>query len=145
MKDELLGMIKKAMLSKNEVELRTLRLIKTKFTEFETSKDAKPLTPDVEIDILKKMVKERNDSIEKYTEAGRLDLVKQEQDECNFISTFIPKQITEEELKNSIIKIKELNNLTDMKGMGCVMTNLKTQYGSTFDAKSASDIYKSLI
>lgn len=145
MKDELLSMIKKAMLSKNEVELRTLRLIKTKFTEFETSKDDKPLTPDAEIDILKKMVKERNDSIEKYTEAGRLDLVKQEQDECNFISTFIPKQITEEELKNSIIKIKELNNLTDMKGMGCVMTNLKTQYGSTFDAKSASDIYKSLI
>lgn len=145
MKDELLGMIKKAMLSKNEIELRTLRLIKTKFTEYETAKDAKPLTPDVEIDILKKMVKERNDSIEKYTEAGRLDLVKQEQDECDIISTFIPKQITQDELKNAIIKIKELNNLTDMKGMGCVMSNLKTQYGSTFDAKSASDIYKSLI
>lgn len=145
MKEDLLEMIKKAMLSKNETELRVLRLIKTKFMEYETAKGAKPLTSETEIDVLKKMVKERKDSIEKYREAGRLDLVKQEQDECDFISTFIPKQVSEEELKETIIKIINLNNLSDMKGMGCVMTNLKTQYGTSFDSKTASDIYKSLI
>ena len=105
MKEELLGLIKKAMLSKNAVQLRTLRLIKTEFGEFEKAKDAKVLTPEAEIGIINKMVKERNDSIEKYTEAGRLDLVQQEQDEKDFLMTFLPTQMSDGLI---LQKIKEL-------------------------------------
>lgn len=145
MKEQILNMIKKAMLSKNEVGLRTLRLIKTEFSNFENTKNATELTPDAEINILKKMVKERMYSIEEYSKANRLDLVSREQEEIDFISQFIPKSISKDELKGAIVAIIMVNKLSDMKGMGVVMTNLKSQYGSAFDGKTAGEIYKELI
>lgn len=145
MKEQILNMIKKAMLSKNEVELRTLRLIKTEFSNFENAKNATELTPDAEITILKKMVKERMQSIEEYTKGSRPDLIKKEQEEIDFINKFIPKNISDDELKGAIIAIIMVNKLSDMKGMGVVMANLKSQYGSAFDGKTAGEIYKKLI
>ena len=134
MKEELLGLIKKAMLSKNAVQLRTLRLIKTEFGEFEKAKDAKVLTPEAEIGIINKMVKERNDSIEKYTEAGRLDLVQQEQDEKDFLMTFLPTQMSDGLI---LQKIKELM----FPSIGECMKYFKENYSGRYDGKNVSKIY----
>ena len=135
MKDELLGLIKKAMISKNTLHLGVLRLIKTEFSEFENAKDAKELTKEVETNILNKMVKQRNDSIQKFTEAGRLDLVKQEQDEKEFILTFLPKQLSEETI---ITIIKDLN----FSSIGECMGFFKTHHNGLYDGKKLSTLYK---
>jgi uncharacterized protein YqeY len=145
MKEQILNNIKKAMLSKNSFELNMWRLIKAEFSQVENAKDAKELTPDAEITVLKKMVKERIHSIEEYTKANRFDLVEKEQQEVDFINTFIPKSISNTALEGSITAIIMDNKLTDMKGMGVVMTNLKSLYGSAFDGKTAGEIYKRLI
>jgi len=145
MKEQILNNIKKAMLSKNNFELNMWRLIKAEFSHVENAKDAKELTPDGEITVLKKMVKERMHSIEEYTKASRFDLVEKEQQEVDFINQFIPKSISNDQLEGSIMAIIMVNKLTDMKGMGVVMGNLKSQYGSAFDGKTAGEIYKKLI
>ncbi len=134
MKDELLGLIKKAMLSKNTFELNVLRLIKTEFAEFENVKDAKELTKEVENSILTKMVKQRNDSIEKFTEAGRLDLVEQEKKEKEFLLTFLPKQLTED----------DINDILDCHGftsIGECMGFFKKHYLGLYDGKLINKLW----
>ena len=134
MKNELLGLIKKAMISKNTLELGVLRLIKTEFSEFENAKDAKELTKEVETNILNKMVKQRNDSIEKFTDAGRLDLVKQEQDEKEFILTFLPKQLTESEIIEIIVEKK-------FPSIGECMNYFKNDHNGLYNGKVLSQLY----
>ena len=134
MKDDLLGLIKKAMISTNTLQLGVLRLIKTEFSEFETAKDAKELTKDVETNILNKMVKQRNDSIQKFTEAGRLDLVEQEINEKEFILSFLPKQLTETEIVSIIVDKK-------FTAIGECMGFFKTNYNGLYDGKTLSRLY----
>jgi uncharacterized protein YqeY len=138
MKEELLDLIKKAMLSKNAVELRTLRLIKTDFGEHEKAKDAKELTPEVEVTILNKMVKERNDSIEKYTEAGRLDLVKQEQEEKDFLMTFLPKQL-------DVFDIRIILCDCQFQSIGECMKYFKENYAGRYDGKLVSKTFNEIV
>lgn len=145
MKTELLSLIKKAMLSKNQVELNVLRLIKTEFMKFETAKNAGELNDAAEINILKGMVKQRNQSIEEYTKAGRMDLVEKEKAEIEVIETFLPQMVSEDELKGVISSLINTNGITDMKGMGIVMNSLKSTYGSSFDAGLANRLFKQQI
>lgn len=137
MKNELLGLIKKTMITKNSFELGVLRLIKSEFSEFENAKDAKELTKDVENSILTKMVKQRNDSIEKFTEAGRLDLVELEIKEKEFLLSFLPKQMERGEIIHIITAI-EANSI------GECMKYFKDYYAGLYDGKLVSQLYKEL-
>lgn len=145
MKTELVSMIMEAMKSKDEIRLRVLRLIKTEFMKFETTKNASELNDSAEINILKAMIKQRNQSIEEYTKANRMDLVDSEKAEIEIIETFLPKMVSEDVLKNAINDIIHTNGITDMKGMGIVMNSLKSSYGSLFDAGLANRLFKQKI
>jgi len=142
MKTELMSLIKESMLARNEVRTRTLRLIKTEFMKFETAKNATELNEAAEISILKGMIKQRNQSIEQYIEANRFDLAEQEKAEIEIIETFLPKMVSEDELKGAIIAAIKVNNITDMRGMGIVMKSLKESYNSNFDAGLANKLFK---
>ena len=137
MKNELLSLIKKAMITKNSFELGVLRLIKSEFSEFENAKDAKELTKEVENSILTKMVKQRNDSIEKFTEASRLDLVELETKEKEFLLSFLPKQLTESEIESEI----KINNF---QTIGDCMNYFKFHHLGLYDGKLVSQLYKVL-
>jgi hypothetical protein len=145
MKTELMSLIKESMLSKNEVRTRTLRLIKTEFMKFETAKNATILDESAEIDILKGMIKQRNQSVEQYTEANRFDLAEQENLEIEIIESFLPKMVSEDELKGAIIAAINVNNITDMRGIGIVMKSLKESYSSNFDAGLANKLFKQIL
>ena len=145
MKTELISLIKESMLAKNEVRTRTLRLIKAEFMKFETAKNATELNESAETNILKAMIKQRNQSIEQYTEANRFDLVEQEKLEIEIIESFLPKMVSEDELKGAIIAAIKVNNITDMRGMGIVMKSLKESYNSNFDAGLANKLFKSIL
>jgi len=138
MKEKINELIKQAMLSHNSVELRTFRLIKTEFGEFQNAKNAKVLNEVAEINILNKMIKERKDSIEKYTEANRLDLVKQEQEEIEVIKRFLPEDVSEEDLRNYVLHLVVVKGLYKM---GDIIQQTKSKY-PTADGKLLSDIIK---
>ena len=138
MKEQINELIKGAMLAHNIVELRTFRLIKTEFGEFQNAKNAKVLDEVAEINILNKMIKERKDSIEKYTDANRLDLARQEMEEIEVIKRFLPADVSEEDLKNYVWHWVFAKGLTKM---GDIMKMVKLKY-PTADGKILSDMIK---
>jgi uncharacterized protein YqeY len=138
MKNDLLNLIKKAMLSKNQIELDTLRGIKTKFTEFETGKGAPVLTEAEEIRILNKMLKERVETAEIYSTNGRPELAEKELAEAAVISAFLPKEATREEIE----KYVDTLGVFTQKDMGQIIAKVKAQFTNA-DGKTVADIVKS--
>lgn len=140
MKSELLNLIKKAMLSKNQVELDTLRAIKTKFTEFETSKGAPVLTDSDEVRILNKMVKERLETAQIYSDNGRPELAEKERTEASIISTFLPKEASKDDIEAFI---DTLDSFTQ-KEMGRIISEVKAKFANA-DGKLVADVVRSKI
>ena len=137
MKNELLNLIKRAMLSKNTIELNTIRAIKTKFTEFENSKGMPILTEAEEIRILNKMVKERIESADIYHENNRHDLAIKERAEAEVIQKFLPKEATKEEIKSFVSTLGTFSQ----KEMGSTIAVVKAKFTNA-DGKLVSEIVK---
>ncbi len=121
--------LKAAMKDKDKTKLQTIRSIKALIIEFEKSGSGKELNKEEEIKLLSSAAKKRKDSIEQYRNAGREDLAKKEEDELSIIQTYLPKQLTADELK---VKIKDMaekigaENKEDFpKLMPAVMKELK--------------------
>lgn len=91
-------LIKNAMKSHNKTELLVYQAIKTEIINYKTAKNAKPYVEASEISILKKMVKQREDSEKQYLEAGRKDLAAKEHDESEIIKKLLPKPATQSDI-----------------------------------------------
>lgn len=135
------AMIANASKEKDFNKVATLRLIKAKYLEFLTAKNAKPLDDIAEMQILKKMADERKESIQIYENAGRNDLVEKEKIELNIISSFLPKEPTDEEIKAKIEAHIELGIEPVMKNMGVFIKCVKEAY-PTADGKKVSQFVK---
>jgi uncharacterized protein YqeY len=105
LKDKINDDIKSAMKSGEKLRLETIRSIKALILEFEKSGSGKDLTPDEELKMLNGAVKKRRDSIEQFTNAGRLELAKKEEEELNILMSYMPKQLTEDEVYLEVTKI----------------------------------------
>lgn len=138
MKNDLLNLIKKAMLSKNQIELDTLRAIKTKFTEYETSKGAPVLTESEEIRILNKMVKERIETSQIYKANNRIELADKELVEVDIIKQFLPKETSKEDIEKYVDTLKPFNK----NEMGQIIAKVKLNF-TNVDGKTVSEIVKS--
>lgn len=135
-------LIAEAMKEHDNIRLSTLRLVKTKFLEYKTSKGAKPIDENIEITILRKMVNERKDSIEQYTAAGRPELAEKERKEMEIISEFLPAPITEENILEKFNSLLEEGIEPIRKNMGIFIKRIKDSY-PTADGKMVSTIVSS--
>ena len=95
--------------------------------------------------ILKKMVKQRNDSCEAYQKAGRKDLYDKEMKEIKIINEFLPKQLDEAQTKEICEKLIKQLNAQSMKDMGKIMGALKNSHGDALDFSKVSKIIKELL
>lgn len=134
-------LIAEAMSAKEFNRVATLRLIKAKFIEFKTAKNAKPLDDIAEMQILKKMADERKESVKIYEDARRYDLAEKELNELKVISSFLPKEPTDEEIKAKIESHIELGIEPAMKNMGVLIKCVKEAY-PTADGKKVSQLVK---
>ena len=105
-------------------------------------KDKKVLPDKDLIVLLKKMVKQRNDSCEAYKKAGRKELLENETSEIKVISEFLPKQISDDEMKAICIETIKTVGASSIKDMGKVMGALKKQYSDVLDFSKVSTIIK---
>ena len=138
--------MKEAMKSKDKVALESLRAIKSEILLAQTKSGASDnLTEDIEIKLLQKLVKQRKDSAVLYKEQGRDDLAEPELAQINIISQFLPKQMSEENLKNIVVEIIEKVGATSMKDMGKVMGLASKQLAGKADGKAISTIVKQLL
>ena len=135
------GLIKSAMLNKQASALRAYRAIKTAFMEYKTAKNAKPLDETAEINIIRKMISAREDAIQQFEAAGRLELAKEEAEEIVYLKPMLPPEVSEEDIRayaEFVITEKGIQN------MGKYVKVLKEKFPTT-DGKLISTIVKSLL
>ncbi|MCP3907564.1 MAG: GatB/YqeY domain-containing protein [Oceanicoccus sp.] len=134
--------MKAAMRAKDKQRLGTIRLIQAEIKRIEVDErievdDARLLA------VLDKMCKQRRDSIQQYTDAGRTELAEIEIAEINVIQDFLPAQLSEEELSNMIAAAVSSTGAESMKDMGKVMGILKPQLQGRADMGEVSKLIKS--
>ncbi len=138
--------IKTAMLAKDANKLRGLRAIKAAIIIAKTAEGAGgQLAEADETKLLQKLVKQRKDSLEIYQQQNRADLAQKEQEEIDVIETFLPKQLSEEALKEALIKIIAGTGATSPADMGKVMAAATKQLAGQADGKTISTMVKSLL
>ncbi|HZX73844.1 MAG TPA: GatB/YqeY domain-containing protein [Cyclobacteriaceae bacterium] len=138
--------IKKAMLEKNKDELTALRSIKSLILLAETEKGGSDtLAGDIENKLLMKAAKQRKESAEIFQKEGREDLAKKELVELEVISRYLPKQLSEDEVKAEVQKIIEQVGAKTPQDMGKVMGVATKQLAGKADGKLISDLVKKLL
>jgi uncharacterized protein YqeY len=138
--------MKKAMLAKDEVGLRALRAIKAAVLLAKTAEGATAtIGEDAEIKLLQKLVKQRKDSLEIFERQNRMDLAQKEKEELEVIERFLPKQMSEEEIRSVVAEIVKQIGVTNMSGLGQVMGVATKQLAGKADGKVISAIVKELL
>jgi len=126
----------------------TLRLVVSAIKDAEIAgrtKGQKELSDSDITSILKKMIKQRNESCDVYKKAGRNELLENETKEIEVISSFLPKQLSEEETKKICEDAIKSSGASSMKDMGKVMGILKSKHADTLDFSKVSSIIKKLL
>lgn len=138
--------IKQAMLSRDKVRLEALRGIKKEFLEAMTAKGAAgELDDDHALKIIAKLVKQREESASLYRDADRLDLAEAEEAEAEVYRSFLPAQLSEEEITEKVKEMISKLGVTDIKGMGKVMGVATKELGASADGKLISQIVRKLL
>jgi uncharacterized protein len=126
----------------------TLRLVVSAIKDAEIAgrtKGQKELSDSDITSVLKKMIKQRNESCDVYKKAGRNELLENETKEIEVISSFLPKQLSEEETKKICEDAIKSSGASSMKDMGKVMGILKSKHADTLDFSKVSSIIKKLL
>jgi len=138
--------IKTAMLAKDHAALRGLRAIKASLLLAKTEKGGNgEVTPEKEVQILTKMIKQRKESIEIYEKENRADLAVTEKEEVAVIEKYMPAMMGDDEIKAAIQKIISETGATSQKEMGKVMGAASKALAGKADNKKVSEIVKSLL
>jgi len=140
---------KNALKSQDKNKISTYRLILSSIKDLDIinrSGPNKKETDDEDIKkLLKKMMKQRAESIEIYKKNNRSDLLNIEQNEFNILSSFLPKQLSEEDTKKICVKIISKLGANSIKDMGKVMGELKKQHADEIDFSKAGTFLKELL
>ena len=146
LEQQIMAEMKDAMKSKNEAALRGLRAIKAEIIKAKTEPGAAgEITPEKEISMLQKMMKQRKDSLDIYQQQNRTDLAQKEQEEMAIIEKFLPKQMSEDELRNELKQIITETGAGSPADMGKVMGVATKKFAGKADGKTISALVKELL
>ena len=140
---------KNALKSKDKIKISTYRLILSSIKDLDISNRSGPNkkeTDDEDIKkLLKKMMKQRTESIDIYKKNNRSDLLEIEQNEFNILSSFLPKQLNDEDTKKIFEEIISKLGASSIKDMGKVMGELKKKHADEIDFSKAGALLKQLL
>ena len=149
MRSQLDKNLKEAIRSQEKQRLATLRLINAAIKDRDIAVRSEENTEGVSdseiILILSNMVKQRKQSIVQYEEGGRIELAERERQEIKIIEEFLPNQLNEQEIKEEVSKIIESKDQLNIKDIGKIMSELKTNFSGRMDFGKASEIVKALL
>ena len=144
LKQRLYEDLKKAMKTKDEIRTRTLRLIISSIKTLEVEKMTEATDDDV-FRVLSKECRKRVEAIEAYKKGGREDLANEEQRELEIIKSYMPKQLSEEELKEIVKDVVEETGSSSIKDLGRVMKVLMPRVKGRADGKTVNDIVRQIL
>ncbi len=149
LKDKIDSDFKKVLKAKDKAKISTFRLILSSIKDLEISNRTEPNKKVIDNEdikkLLKKMIKQRSESIEIYKQNNRQDLSEIEEGEVQVLTSYLPKQLSEEE--TTIVCKETIKKLwaNSIKDMGKVMGELKKNYSNTIDFSKAGSILKTLL
>jgi len=139
--------VKEAMKAKDALRLTVLRGLLAGFTNELVAKGKKPqdeVTDDIALNVIKRAVKQRKDSIDQFTKGNRMDLVEVEQAELKVLETFLPQTMSREEIKKIAVAKKAEMNVTDKAGLGKFMGALMKEFKGKADGNDVKEVVESL-
>lgn len=149
LRDEIKSALVAAMKNKETEKVNTLRLVQAAIKQKDIDARMKGIMDGIDesalLALLQGMIKQRKESIEMYEKGNRADLVAHEQAEVEVIQSFLPKQMSSEEIQDAIQKVIAETGASSVKDMGKVMGALRAKYAGQMDFGVASGLIKSLL
>ena len=148
LRDDINNAVKDAMRAKDERKLSTLRMVNStlKNSDIEARGQGKPPLSDEDIlGVLQKMIKQRQESVELYVKGNREELANQEREEIAIITAYLPKQMSDDEVKAAIAAAIKETGAGGMKDMGKVIGVLRGKYAGQMDFGKASGLVKAAL
>jgi uncharacterized protein len=148
LRDDINTALKNAMKAGDARRVSTLRLVNAAFknADIEARGQGKgPLGEDEILPLLQKMIKQRQEAVELYDKGGRAELAQQERDEIAIIAGYLPKQMSEDEVKAAISAVIAETGAAGMKDMGKVIAALKGKFAGKMDFAKASGLVKGML
>lgn len=134
--------IKEAMKSKDTLKVNTLRFLQSAIKNREIELRPNPMNNDEAMGVLKKLVKQRKESIEQYKAGGRQDLVDQETAELKILENYLPAQMSKEQVEKLVADVMAATGAKTIKDMGPVMKEVLARSGGAADNKLVSEIVR---
>jgi uncharacterized protein YqeY len=148
LRDDINNAVKDAMRAKDERKLSTLRMVNStiKNADIAARGEGKPPLSDTDLlGVFQKMIKQRQEAVELYDKGGRAELAAQEREEIEIITHYLPKQMSEDEVKAAIASIIAETQAAGVKDMGKVIGALKAKYSGQMDFGKASGLVKAAL
>lgn len=142
-RDQLSADVKAAMIAKDSIKLGALRMLQAAIKNREIDMRPNPITPDEVLAVIKKLVKQRKESIEQFQTAGRQDLVDQETAELKVLEVYLPAQMGREQIEALVTEVIAALGAKTVKDMGPVMKEVIARSGGAADNKVVSEVIKS--
>ena len=150
LRDKLTTDMKEAMKAGKKRKLATIRLMNAAIKDKDINSrteghDSEKVSDATIMDVLAKMVKQRQDSIAAFDQGGRAELAQAEREEMEIIQSYMPQQMSDVEAKAAIAGVIAAVGATSVKDMGKVMAELKTKYSGQIDMGKAGGVVKGLL
>ena len=148
LRDDINNAVKEAMKAKEERKVSTLRMVNStiKNADIAARGEGKPPLSDADLlGVLQKMIKQRQEAVELYDKGGRAELAAGEREEIAIISAYLPKQMSDDEVKAAISAAVTETGAAGMKDMGKVIGVLRAKYAGQMDFAKASGLVKAAL
>jgi uncharacterized protein len=142
-REKILADIKSAMVSKDTIKLNTLRFLNAQIKNKEIDQRPTPITAEDIMAVVKKLVKQRKESIEQFSAAGRTDLADNETAELKVLETYLPAQMNREQIEAVVTEVIAATGAKSIKDMGTVMKETMARTAGSADGKLISEVIKS--
>ena len=142
LEEKIMNDYKDAMKNKDSLKSSVLSFLRAQMMNTVIEKKKKALDDAEVVSVIKKQIKQRQDSIEQFTKGNRLDLADKEKGELEILKSYLPEQISPEELARIIDETIADLGAAGMKDMGRVMKEVSAKAGPSLDSKQASDMVR---
>lgn len=142
LKSQLMNDVKVAMKERDALRLETLRFLQSAVKNREIELRPNPISNDEVLGVIKKLIKQRKESIDQFTQAGRSDLAEKETKELRFLEVYLPAQMGREQIEALVAKVITETGASSVKDMGKVMKEVLAQSGGAADGKVVSEVVK---
>ncbi len=141
-REKIMADVKSAMVSRDTLKLNTLRFLQSAIKNKEIELRPNPISLEDVMTVIKKIVKQRKESIEQFSTAGRQDLVDQEAAELKIMETYMPAQMSKDQVEKLVSEVIASTGAKSIKDMGSVMKEAQARSGGLADGKMMSEIIK---